>query len=181
MLAKRQEAMRKFEGPFLILGISPHWPEELERRKVDGVHSTLADIRPVAALRAFEDTKAKIVDEAVSKGLLKRPYAAPRVKTEQAPAKVQVAPTHRKDLSKPLSDRFVGWLERAAGLLSEKPRTARQVAKAIGASEPTVYAILDVLSRKGFPLRKDKREGKRAALWSLACVPAQPRAHKVKA
>lgn len=165
MLAKRNGATRKFDGPFLILGISPHWPKELDRRKDGGILSGLADMRPVAALQAIEETRGRIVAQARDRGLLK-PYAPPAVQAREK--LVKVAPTHKKDLAKPLGAKFIAALEKIADFVNGRPRTAKQAARHAGVSEPTVYAILDVLERKGFPLRKEKREGKRAAMWSLA-------------
>lgn len=141
---------RAFEGPFLILGIAPAWPQELERREdYQGPHTLLSSLRPIGA------ATPQVIEGK------KEPEA-----TRKPRDWVKVAPTHRKDLSVPLSLQFLDWLDRTVPFLS-KARTVKQIARHLNCSGPTVYSILDVLQRRGFPLERHKRQGRRAAAWQL--------------
>lgn len=125
---------RGFEGPFLLLGILPAWPEELERRKdYQGPHAQLTRLLPIA-VRPPE---------------IPVPHADPRGEPIGGKNAALV-------LSRHLSEAFLERLERAVRALS-RPRTVAQLARLVGCSSPTTYALLELLRRRGFPLAYGKR------------------------
>lgn len=125
-----------FSGPFIVLGMVPSWPAELERRKdYKGPHTSLASLVPLAS------------------GFPQIINGAPPAPKEEGPIGGINSDLVLKGHLSPL---FLERLEKAAAFM-HKPRTARQVARATGASMPTAYALIELLRRRGFPLEYGER------------------------
>ena len=119
---------RPFEGPFLILGMLPAWPSELERRKgFMGAHSNLASLFPIQALSPSKDLP--FVQEPapvlIDKALLE--YARP----------VPVQPATPGVVSE---TKILALMQ-----VLDRPRTAKQIARKLHVSKPTAYAWLKAL------------------------------------
>jgi hypothetical protein len=142
---------RGFEGPFILLGVLPAWPQELERRAhYNGPHSELARLLPIPLpLPAGATAPPPSLSTWVQQPAPRVP--ASLVKT----AVLRGGPIGGKNavrvLSHHPSPKLLDRLETLVGVLA-KPRTAKQAAHMTGCSQPTVYALLELLRRRGFPL-----------------------------
>lgn len=127
------DGARKFEGPFLVLGVLPSWPAELEKRKdYHGPHSQLSALFPIKAL---PEVGGEVVDKA-------------------GPWKKRVERQARQ-----VSD---AKLARVLSVL-DRPRTAKQIARKLHVSRPTVdYWVRGLQQSIGAALKISvRRQGSR--------------------
>jgi hypothetical protein len=105
---------RKFEGPFLMLGILPAWPQELEQRAdYAGLHTQLSSLFPIKGLVPQAPLVAPTYEQAVR----------PLVELKPRP------PYNLKTVTDANLARVLAVMDR--------PRSARQVSRKLGISRPT--------------------------------------------
>jgi hypothetical protein len=157
-----------FAGPYIVLGIAPHWPAELERRKAfKGPHSSLLNLLPFTTPPQVieippepEEVREKVREEGLEKTSEDAQTEA-RLEIHKVPAatpavSMPLFPIGGKNsalvLKSRLSRRFLDKLGVLVAHL-DRPKTAKQAARLAGVSKPTLYAMLELMRRRGFPLR----------------------------
>lgn len=148
-------AQRNFQGPFLILGITPTWPAELNTRKENGHLFQLSSLFPVKALQPG------VVDVAPVHERREKPpsparVAVPRIVEKLGPWAQRVE-RQARDVKESVLLELLALLDR--------PRTAKQVARGMGVSRPTVDYYLRALQMQvGAALEVGKR-GRARTFW----------------
>jgi hypothetical protein len=131
-------SQRQFAGPFLMLGITPTWPAELDKRKQNGHLFQLSSLFPIRALQP-----GVIYDKDNNQHLEAAPAPAPVV--------VQKATNTQPTLIR-VVEKQGPWAARVERMAIEvgddtlvrlmqaldKPRTAKQVQRALHIARPTV-------------------------------------------
>lgn len=156
---------RVFKGPFLILGMLPSWPEELEARKdFVGPHTSLSALFPIKAFPTVDGDVVKRVTGSNARPPEGPVYPSDYGKKIAGRVAQRVIPSKRR-----WAERVEEYARRAGDenlqlLVSalDKPRTINQIARKLHLSRPTVEYFLRALQKEiGGELKIAEGRGKR--------------------
>jgi len=163
MPERTREEARYYPGPFIVLGLSTRWPEELERRKdYRGEHSSLKDLLPLTIWKSFWPLRdLQVLRESAPEELPPEPTVASR----PLPIGGPVTERYLKTIT-PLMERRTELTLKALKKAPKGGLSIKEIQEVCdGASAPVVAAVLEYLKRSGVAVVPSKRG--RAVTWAI--------------